>query len=78
MAGAPSVFAVGDCTSTSYAPAAQFASQQGAYLARILGLAAKRDALQDQVNTLSSAEQLYDDTTKRVEKSSKRNTFEPI
>jgi len=72
MAGAPSVFAVGDCTSTSYAPTAQVASQQGAYLARVLGFMANRDALQDQINTLSSAEQLDDDTTKRIEKLKKK------
>lgn len=75
MLGAPSIFAIGDCTSTSYAPTAQVASQQGAYLARILKLIAKRDALEDQVKTLSSAkdaEQLDDETTKRVEKLKKK------
>lgn len=75
MLGAPSIFALGDCTSTSYAPTAQVASQQGAYLARILKLVAQRDALEDQVKTLSSAkngEQLDGETTKRVEKLTKK------
>jgi len=72
MADAPSVFAVGDCTSISYAPTAQVASQQGAYLAHVLGLMVKRDAPQDQINTLSSAEQLDDHTTKRIEKLKKK------
>lgn len=74
MLGAPAIFALGDCTSTSYAPTAQVASQQGAYLARILKLIARRDALEDQVKTLSSAkdgEQL-DETTKRIEKLQKK------
>lgn len=71
MLGAPDVFALGDCTSTSYAPTAQVASQQGAYLARILKLIAQRDALENQVKTLSSTkygEQLDDDATKRIDK----------
>ena len=37
MVGASdSIFAIGDCTATSYAPTAQVASQEGAYLARVL------------------------------------------
>ncbi|KAH0828648.1 NADH dehydrogenase [Lanmaoa asiatica] len=75
MLGAPSIFALGDCTSSSYAPTAQVASQQGAYLARILKLIAKRDALEDQVKILSSpkdGEQLDNETTKRVEKLKKK------
>ena len=39
------IFALGDCTSTAYAPTAQVASQQGAYLARVFGQLARRDAL---------------------------------
>ncbi|KAF9479533.1 FAD/NAD(P)-binding domain-containing protein [Pholiota conissans] len=47
-----SIFAIGDCTATSYAPTAQVASQQGAYLARILNQMAKKDALIDNVAKL--------------------------
>lgn len=75
MLGAPSIFALGDCTSSSYAPTAQVASQQGAYLARILKQIAKRDALQDQVKALSSptdGEQLGDETTNHIEKLQKK------
>ncbi|KAF8548927.1 NADH dehydrogenase [Imleria badia] len=75
MLGAPSIFALGDCTSTSYAPTAQVASQQGGYLARILKLIAQRDALEDQAKALASAkdgQQLDDETTKRVEKLNKK------
>lgn len=39
------VFALGDCTASSYAPTAQVASQQGAYLGRLFSQLAKRDAL---------------------------------
>lgn len=46
------IFAIGDCTATSYAPTAQVASQQGAYLARILHQMAKRDALVEKVTKL--------------------------
>ena len=47
MAGTDgSIFAVGDCTATSYAPTAQVANQQGRYLARVFEQLAKRDALQ--------------------------------
>ncbi|KIK95023.1 hypothetical protein PAXRUDRAFT_11705 [Paxillus rubicundulus Ve08.2h10] len=52
MLGAPSIFAIGDCTSTSYAPTAQVASQQGAYLARMFKLIARRDALEAQLESL--------------------------
>ncbi|KIJ62223.1 hypothetical protein HYDPIDRAFT_30491 [Hydnomerulius pinastri MD-312] len=55
MLGAPSIFAIGDCTSTSYAPTAQVASQQGAYLARMLKLIAKRDALENKLEQLTTA-----------------------
>ncbi|KAF9259246.1 FAD/NAD(P)-binding domain-containing protein [Marasmius fiardii PR-910] len=46
MAGAQDIFAIGDCTSTSYAPTAQVASQQGAYLARVFAQLAKKDGLE--------------------------------
>lgn len=75
MLGAPSIFALGDCTSTSYAPTAQVASQQGAYLARIFKLLAKRDVLEDQVKALSSVkdgEQLEGESSKHIESLKKK------
>jgi NADH:ubiquinone reductase (non-electrogenic) len=45
------IFALGDCTSSQYAPTAQVASQQGAYLARVFKQFAKRDALLEQIST---------------------------
>jgi NADH:ubiquinone reductase (non-electrogenic) len=51
MAGTDgTIFALGDCTSTQYAPTAQVASQQGAYLARLFKQLAKRDALLEQIS----------------------------
>lgn len=49
MKGADGIFAIGDCTSSSYAPTAQVASQEGAYLARVLTQIAKADALKDKI-----------------------------
>ena len=50
--GANGIFAIGDCTATSYAPTAQVASQQGGYLARVLHQMAKQDSLQDRLDKL--------------------------
>ena len=55
MAGAhDSIFAIGDCTATSYAPTAQVASQEGAYLARVLAQLARRDELAARVAALDA------------------------
>lgn len=43
VSGADNIFALGDCTATSYAPTAQVASQQGAYLAKFFNRLAKRE-----------------------------------
>jgi NADH:ubiquinone reductase (non-electrogenic) len=47
-----SIFAIGDCTATSYAPTAQVASQQGAYLARVFKQMARKDNLQAKLSEL--------------------------
>jgi len=52
VGGDGSLFAIGDCTATSYAPTAQVASQQGSYLARIFKQLAKKDAIVEQLNSL--------------------------
>ncbi|GBE84186.1 Probable NADH-ubiquinone oxidoreductase, mitochondrial [Sparassis crispa] len=49
------IFALGDCTATSYAPTAQVASQEGAYLARILAQIAKADNLESRLHALRSS-----------------------
>ncbi|KAG9010273.1 NADH:ubiquinone oxidoreductase [Tulasnella sp. 427] len=52
LLGANDVYAIGDCTATSYAPTAQVATQQGRYLARLLGQIAKKEALEKQLAEL--------------------------
>ncbi|KAK9462189.1 pyridine nucleotide-disulfide oxidoreductase-domain-containing protein [Lipomyces oligophaga] len=47
--GTEGIWAVGDCAATSYAPTAQVATQQGAYLARLLNSLAKTNALEEKV-----------------------------
>ncbi len=72
MAGTDgTIFAVGDCTSTQYAPTAQVASQQGAYLARMLKQLAKRDDLLKHISTLKKegkdTESLRKQLAKKIE-----------
>jgi NADH:ubiquinone reductase (non-electrogenic) len=63
-----SIFAVGDCTATSYAPTAQVASQQGAYLARLFKQLARKDSLQAKLNQLQeTAAGLAGEEKKKVE-----------
>ncbi|KAH9960635.1 FAD/NAD-P-binding domain-containing protein [Russula dissimulans] len=53
MAGTDgTIFALGDCASTQYAPTAQVASQQGTYLARLFKQLAKRDELLEQIEAV--------------------------
>ena len=52
MKGADSIYALGDCTATSYAPTAQVASQQGAYLARMFNLIGKGEHLRKDLKAL--------------------------
>ncbi|KAF7968064.1 hypothetical protein HWV62_32093, partial [Athelia sp. TMB] len=67
MAGAEdSVFAIGDCTASSYAPTAQVASQQGAYLARQFQQLAKKDALEAQLASLQQVQET-EETAKEKE-----------
>ena len=40
-----SIFAIGDCSATSYAPTAQVASQQGAYLGKMFSQIAEKEKL---------------------------------
>lgn len=60
-----SVFALGDCTATSYAPTAQVAAQQGSYLARVFKQIAKRDALTAELQALESQGTLNEEKQKR-------------
>ena len=64
-----SIFAIGDCTATSYAPTAQVASQQGAYLARLFKQMARKDNLQAKLSQLQekAAQALDGEEMKKVE-----------
>ena len=56
MTGAERIFAIGDCTATSYAPTAQVAAQEGAYLGRVFKQFARRDAIAAQIRELQQSE----------------------
>jgi len=55
MIGADGIYAVGDCTATSYAPTAQVASQQGMYLAQMFGKLGQKAKLERQLAEQRSA-----------------------
>ena len=60
-----SIFTIGDCTASSYAPTAQVASQQGAYIARMLAQMAKRDSLESRIATLEKEATVRDGEEER-------------
>lgn len=73
-----SVYALGDCTTSQYAPTAQAASQQGAYLARVFKQMARRDTLNEQLTEARSQGASQEDAAKlekQIEKSSKVKPF---
>ncbi|KAJ5147293.1 External alternative NADH-ubiquinone oxidoreductase [Penicillium atrosanguineum] len=51
--GAENIWAVGDCAITNYAPTAQVAGQEGAFLARLFNTMAKTDTIEKELQTLS-------------------------
>ncbi|KAJ5513927.1 FAD-dependent pyridine nucleotide-disulfide oxidoreductase [Penicillium fimorum] len=51
--GTDNVWAVGDCAIANYAPTAQVASQEGAFLGRLFNTMAKTEALEKELETLS-------------------------
>jgi NADH:ubiquinone reductase (non-electrogenic) len=52
--GANDIYAIGDCAVAGYAPTAQVASQEGAFLARLFNNTAKTQAIEDKIGELSS------------------------
>ncbi|KAK7062553.1 NADH:ubiquinone oxidoreductase [Paramarasmius palmivorus] len=76
MAGADGIFAIGDCTSTSYAPTAQVASQQGAYLARVFAQLAKKDNLEAKLIKLQQEATTAADPERKAEISQALETAE--
>lgn len=73
-----SIFALGDCTATSYAPTAQVAAQQGHYLARMFSQIAARDKYQAEVDELKRIKaplEEIDTTTRKLNKASVLRPF---
>ena len=54
--GTENIWAVGDCAITNYAPTAQVASQEGAFLARLFNTMAKTEAIEKELKNLSVAQ----------------------
>jgi NADH:ubiquinone reductase (non-electrogenic) len=52
--GTKDIWALGDCAVAGYAPTAQVAAQEGAFMARLFNTMAKTEALEDKINELSS------------------------
>ncbi|KAI9049014.1 hypothetical protein LZ554_006863 [Drepanopeziza brunnea f. sp. 'monogermtubi'] len=53
--GAKDIWATGDCAVAGYAPTAQVAAQEGAFLARLFNTMAKSEAIESKINELSSS-----------------------
>ena len=51
--GTENIWAVGDCAVANYAPTAQVAAQEGAFLARLFNTMAKTDEIEQQLKELS-------------------------
>ncbi|RKF57069.1 External alternative NADH-ubiquinone oxidoreductase, mitochondrial [Erysiphe neolycopersici] len=51
--GTKDIWAIGDCAVAGYAPTAQVASQEGAFLARLFNTMAKSEAIEAKINELS-------------------------
>jgi NADH:ubiquinone reductase (non-electrogenic) len=54
--GTENVWAVGDCAVANYAPTAQVAAQEGAFLARLFNSMAKAEAMDTELKELSEAQ----------------------
>ena len=71
-----SIYAIGDCTATAYAPTAQVASQQGAYLARVFKQMSKRDSLEQNLGVARVQEpESVPKLEKQLEKASNPRPF---
>src|ERR1700722_2688359 len=53
--GAKDIWATGDCAVAGYAPTAQVASQEGAFLSRLFNTLAKTEFLESKINELSTS-----------------------
>ena len=78
MVGANGIYAVGDCTATSYAPTAQVASQQGMYLASMfakLGQKAKLERELAELRASNAAADEIESTVKKLTRAAKVSPF---
>jgi NADH:ubiquinone reductase (non-electrogenic) len=55
--GAENIWAVGDCAVANYAPTAQVAAQEGAFLARLFNQMAKTEEIESELKNLSAAQE---------------------
>jgi NADH:ubiquinone reductase (non-electrogenic) len=72
------IYAIGDCTATSYAPTAQVASQQGTYIGKLFNQMAQQTLKEDQVSELKRTKadlHEIDAAMKRLAKFSKYRPF---
>lgn len=78
LVGANGIYAVGDCTATSYAPTAQVASQQGMYLASMfakLGQKAKLERELADLRTSNADAAEIESTVKKLTRAAKVSPF---
>lgn len=54
LVGTSDIYSLGDCTSTQYAPTAQAASQQGAYLGKIFNQLGRVEELEEKLENAKS------------------------
>lgn len=65
--GTENIWAVGDCAITNYAPTAQVANQEGAFLARLFNTMAKTDEIEMELKKLSAAQAVAKNEEERNE-----------
>lgn len=64
--GAENIWAVGDCAIANYAPTAQVASQEGAFLARMFNALAKTETINNELALISDQQARENDKEKRT------------
>ena len=64
--GCENVWAIGDCAIANYAPTAQVASQEGAFLARLFNSLARTNVINEELAELSDAQAKELDSEKRT------------
>lgn len=63
--GTEGIWALGDCSETKYAPTAQVASQEGAFLARLFNSMAKTQAVEEELHELDVRQQAAKDESEK-------------